>query len=184
MNQAINEKAVRSYKSRVNNAQGQIIEKEIERACLYYKVEGVAEIEKTPEPFSVTEKKEKGCFIGRFGGKKAQPDFKGTLLGGLSIVFEVKSTKENAIKESALTKNQSELLERHYKLGAIAFVCVVIGQRYFTIPWSKWRDMKKIYGRKHIKAEEITEFEVKYSHGIMFLDALKKIQLYSRKAEG
>lgn len=184
MNQAVNEKAVRSYKSRLNNAQGQIIEKEIERACLYYRGDGVAEIEKTPEPFSVKEKKERGCFIGRFGGKKAQPDFKGTLLGGRSIVFEVKSTNESTIKQSVLTDNQSNLLECHYKLGAIAFVCVAIGQNYFTIPWNKWRDMKKIYGRKYIKADEVKDFQVRYVHGIMFLDVLKELKQSSRKAEG
>lgn len=172
--------AARSWRSRLNNAQGQSIEKEVERACLYYQSQGIAIVQKTPEPFKVLEKRAAGRFVGRFGGKKAQPDFKGVLAGGRTIVFEVKSTQEDRIKQSVLTQTQAELLEQYYKMGAIAFVCVAIQQDFFAIPWKVWRDMKVVFGRKYIKGMEIARYKVRYSFGIMFLDRVSLIGMIEK----
>lgn len=162
----------RSYQSRLNNAQGHLTEGEIAKACLWYKTHGQADIEKTPEPFCVLKKEGQGIFKGRFTRKKAQPDFKGTLMGGRSIVFEVKSTQSDCIGQSVLTETQKAILENYDRLGAIAFVCVAIQNSCFTIPWTVWRDMKDIYGRKYIKSEDVQEYKVRYSMGIMFLDKI------------
>ena len=152
------------FKNTQNNAKGRFFENSIERACRYYKEEGIANIEKTPEPFRVLEKNHKnGTFKGRFMAN-AQPDFKGTLAGGKSIVFEAKYTGTDTIKASVLTKE-------HYRLGAIAGVCIGIEDRYFFVPWRVWRDIKNYIGKKSAKATDLASYEVKYGYrsGIEFL---------------
>lgn len=159
------------WKNTQNNAKGRFFERGIENACSFYRAEGIANIEKTPEPFRVLEKNHKnGIFKGRFIAS-AQPDFKGTVGGGQSIVFEAKYTSTDTIKASVLTKEQTESLEAHYMLGAIAGVCVGIGGRYFFVPWRVWRDMKKYIGKKSAKTEDLASYEVKYGYraGIKFL---------------
>lgn len=161
--------------------QGQIIEKEIERACLYYRSQGIAIVQKTPEPFSVKAKQARGRFIGQFGGAKAQPDFKGVLAGGRTIVFEAKTTQDDRIKQSVLTDTQAAPLESYYQMGAIAFVCVAIQHDSYTIPWDLWRDMKAYWGRKYVKAVELEQYRVRYHSGIMFLDKVHLVRIQDVK---
>lgn len=163
------------YQNKRNNAQGHFFEKEIEQACKKYKEEKVANIEKTPEPFRVLSKNYKdGTFKGRFISH-AQPDFKGTLKNGKSVVFEAKYTGTDRIKSSVLTRAQAESLETHHKLGAVAGVCVGIKDRYFFVPWEIWRDMKKHIGKQSATAEDLKQFEIyyRYGEGVRFLEHIQ-----------
>ena len=85
------QKARQIWQNMQNNAQGHIFESCIESGCDDYSRQERAEVEKTPEPFRVTQKGKDGKFEGRFI-TNAQPDFKGTLIGGRAIVFEAKHT--------------------------------------------------------------------------------------------
>ncbi len=141
---------------------GEYFENLIASACDYYREQGIAHIEKTPEPMKVISPvpKKPGKFIACFE-KAAQPDYKGTLIGSKSIVFEAKHTDHDKIERGRLTQEQLEGLENHYRLGAIAFVLVSFGfEDFFRIPWDVWRDMKKIYGRKYIKVEELENYRI------------------------
>lgn len=164
----------RAWKNRISNAQGRGMENEIDRACLYYRQQKIAAIEKTPEPFKVLQKHGNGRFTGMFTREKAQPDYKGILTGGTTIVFEAKSTMEDRIKQSAVTPTQADILGVYFSMGAVAFVCVAIQNHFFTIPWILWRDMKTIYGRKYLTAAEIQQYQVRYSMGVMFLEKIKE----------
>lgn len=167
----------RSYQNRINNAQGHLIEGEVMRGCMYYKEQGFADIDKTPEPFRVIKKGTRGIFTGQFTKSKAQPDFKGTMRGGKTIVFEVKSTQEDNIKQSVLSEKQSATLESYYNLGAISFVLVAIQDEFFTVPWDLWRDMKEYFGRKYVKAIDLERYHVKYSLRVCFLDKVFLIKV-------
>lgn len=79
----------RSLRGLINNKNGSLFESEIIGGCMAYNLQERAFIEKTPEPFKVSKPLENGFFKGRFTSK-SQPDFKGTLRNGLSIVFEAK----------------------------------------------------------------------------------------------
>lgn len=141
---------------------GDYFENLIESACVYYHDQGIAHIEKTPEPMKVLRPvpRQPGHFIACFE-KAAQPDYKGTLKGGRGIVFEVKHTDHDRIDRGRLTQDQLDGLENHHRLGALAFVLVSFGfQHFFRIPWTVWRDMKKIYGRKYVKLEELESYQV------------------------
>jgi recombination protein U len=163
-----------AWQNRVSNAQGHLIEGKIKKACLYYQVQGIADIDKTPEPFKVIKKLKNGTCLVRPTRDKAQPDFKGTLKNGTSIIFEVKSTMKESISRSALTENQVNVLQAYQLMGAQSFVCVSIQNEFFMIPWIMWRDMKLIYGRASLKQEDIQEYKVPYQNGIMFLHHILK----------
>lgn len=157
------------YQNKLNNAQGQHFEREVLAGCKMYQQYGIATIDKTPEPFKVTKKNHKtGEFTGRFG-KHAQPDFQGTLHGGRSIVFEAKQTSKDRINRNVLTDTQMEVLEKHNQLGALCGVCVNIQDDFFFIPWNEWRDMKEMYGRQYLKADDIEEYKVRFDGAVHFL---------------
>lgn len=152
-----------------NNAQGWIFEDAIVKACELYAQQGRADVDKTPEPFRVTQKHQNGLFTGRFTAK-AMPDFEGTLAGGRSIIFEAKYTTNDRIKRSVLTEKQMEKLERRLKMGAVALVVFGIGQRFYTVPWPHWRDMKQLYGRQYLTHADIELYRIKYNGAVLFLD--------------
>lgn len=161
----------KSVQSKMKNEQGKMFEKLILAGCDYYKRKGTAIIEKTPEPFSVKRKMQGGQFVGQFHkNQKAQPDFQGTLTGGRSIIFEAKSTLEDKIKQSVVSDAQFNYLKLHEELGACAGVCVQVRKTYAFIPFSIWKDMKELYGRKYMTENEIKKFEVNTFGYIAFLD--------------
>lgn len=160
------------YQNRLSNAQGQHFEREILAGCRMYAAEGLAYIDKTPEPFRVTKKCGNGVFTGRFG-TPAQPDFQGTLRGGRSIIFEAKWTAKDRITRNVLTDTQMDLLKRHDGLGALCGVCVCMTDGCFFVPWETWRDMKLIYGRQYLKADDMEEYRVKFDGAVHFLQNIK-----------
>lgn len=169
-NTQVNEEQLKQqYKNRQNNARGQHFEKEILAGCRMYQRFGIAEIDKTPEPFRVTRKGKNGIFTGRFS-TPAQPDFQGTISGGKSIVFEAKRTTKDRIARNVLTDTQMDILEKHSRLNAVCGVCVNIQDDFFFIPWKVWRDMKKIYGRKYLKTDDVQTYKVGYDGAVHFLD--------------
>lgn len=156
------------YQNKLNNAQGQHFEREILAGCRMYAQAKVAYIDKTPEPFRVTKKSNNGIFTGRFS-TPAQPDFQGTLYGGRSIMFEAKRTGKDRITRNVLTDTQMDVLEKHNRLGALCGVCISIQDDFFFIPWNVWRDMKEMYGRQYLKAEDIEEYKVRFDGAVHFL---------------
>lgn len=164
------DKLRQQYQNKLNNAQGQHFEREILAGCRMYEQHGIATIDKTPEPFRVTSKNHRtGEFTGRFS-THAQPDFQGTLYGGRSIMFEAKRTGKDRITRNVLTDTQMEVLEKHNRLGAMCGVCICIQDDFFFIPWNTWRDMKEMYGRQYIKADDVEQFRVKFDGVVHFLD--------------
>ena len=80
-------RAKRAMQGAQNKAAGRYFEQIIGAACSYYRDNGIADIDKTPEPTKqLTGKNSKGQFTACYE-KRAQPDFKGTLLGGKIVVL-------------------------------------------------------------------------------------------------
>lgn len=167
----------RHYRAVLNGmrsrAAGEQLERMIEASCLHYRLKGIAEIEKTPEPSRQLTKMDR---YGRFTAcyeKRAQPDYKGTIAGGRSVVFEAKHTDADRLQQSAVTEEQEKRLNWHAKLGAECFVLVSFGFRqFFTVPWEVFRTMKERYGRKYIKPEDIQQYRVEYTGGVIrFLES-------------
>ena len=153
------QRQLQGKRSKVN---GDYFETLISGSCFFYYEKSLAHIEKTPEPMKVLRPMplQHGKFVACFE-KQAQPDYKGTLKGGQAIVFEAKHTDHDRIERSRLTQEQLEGLEKHHKLGALAFVFVSFKfQSFYRIPWTAWRDMKDLYGRKYLKVEELESYRL------------------------
>ena len=152
---------------RRNRAAGEHWEGMIAAACEYYSQQHKAEIEKTPEPMRPIRPLGNGQFVAHFK-KKAQPDYKGTLAGGRAIVFEAKHTDGDRLQHSVVLAEQAQKLNNHMRLGAECFIIISFGfEKFFKVPWKVFRDMKNIYGRKYIKPEDIREYEIKYTGGVL-----------------
>lgn len=162
--------AGRQYRGLLSRRTGEHFEAMIAASLVWYEERGVACIEKTPEPMKPLGKpNSRGQFLACYT-KTGQPDFKGTLAGGRSVVFEAKHTDGDRIEYSRLTKEQADRLELHHKLGAAAFVLVSFGlQDFYRIPWEVWANMAAIYGYKHMKQPECEPYRVQYIAGVLKL---------------
>ena len=160
----------RSQKGLQSKRAGEHFENMISASLRWYEERGVACIEKTPEPMRpLRAPNRQGQFLACYV-KAGQPDFKGTLTGGRSVVFEAKHTDSDRIEFGRLTNEQIEKLSTHHSLGAATFVLVSFGlQDFYRIPWEAWRDMKTIYGRKHMKQPELEPYRVQYIAGVLKL---------------
>lgn len=161
---------------RINKIIGQHYENMISASCQYYQDQGLARIQKTPEPTKqLSGINSRGHFTACYE-KQAQPDYGGTIKGGQSIYFEAKETEDSRIQQSRVTQTQHDDLEAHYNLGALTFVLVSFSLcEFYRIPWEVWRDMKQIYGRKYLKKEELKQYQLP-AHGgyIKLLDGIVK----------
>lgn len=144
----------RNFRNRMSNNQGQLFERLIDQACLYYRTKELAMIEKTPEPFRVKKKNQDNTFTGWFTGK-AQPDYKGTVKGGQALVFEAKFTSTDRIKKSVITDNQAACLDLHEEMGALVGVCCMIGKTAAFVPWNEWKQMNRLFGRQYLLEVEL-----------------------------
>ena len=150
-----------SVQGKMNRAHGLGFEQVIDEACEYYKMIGLAHIEKTPEPMKpigVLNRK-----LGHFKAvftKAAQPDYKGTMNGGRSVVFEAKHTDTDRIRQDAVTEEQRDSLNLHEAMGAWCFVLVSLGMRYYRVPWEKWKTMKEDCGHKYMSAADLASYEM------------------------
>lgn len=150
-----------SFQGKRNRAQGLDFESTIDEACEYYKGLRLAYIEKTPEPMKpigVLNRK-----LGHFKAvftKAAQPDYKGTFAGGKAIVLEAKHTESDRIKQDAITEDQWKSLDLHEAMGAMCFVLVSLGMKYYRVDWAKWKTMKEDCGHKYMNAADLAPYQV------------------------
>lgn len=147
---------------------GGIWEGIIEASCEYYRTKGLANIEKSPEPMKpIGPKDRNGHFMACYT-KMAQPDYKGTLKGGRSIVFEAKCTEADRMSRDVISSEQEKQLNLHEHLGAACYVMVTFSfSHFFKIPWASFRDMKQRYGRKYITPADLQEFKVPFIGGVI-----------------
>lgn len=152
--------SARRYAGMKSKARGEFFENMIEAGCDFYRVNQIADIEKTPEPMRPIKDLGDGKFIAHYA-KTAQADFKGFMYGGQVVAFEAKHTDTGKMEQDRVTKDQAERLERVMEYGGIAFVLCSFGfAGFYRIPWEVWRDMKKNFGRKYITPSDISKYEV------------------------
>lgn len=156
----------------MNRQNGEMLERYILESCAYYREKGIADIDKTPEPFKVLSgmhRLSSGAmgFEGIFA-KKAQPDFKGTLAGGRAVVFEAKTTTTDRITQDEVNETQTTSMKSHSTLGAEVFVIVSMNlTTFYRVPWDVWGSMKQRFGHKYMNQLELTPYEIKIKDGIL-----------------
>ena len=158
-----------------SRASGEAFEKWIAASCGFYQSEGVAVIEKTPEPMKPLGRPDR---YGRFQAcftKQAQPDFKGALCDGSCVIFDAKHTEKDRIRQGAITEAQWETFDRYEAMGARCFVVVSLGlASFYRVPWGVWKRMKELFGHKHMAGEELEEYRVPDRDGrVLFLEGVE-----------
>lgn len=162
----------RQLLGKIARERGKQFEGRIDAALEYYAMKGFADIEKTPEPMKPIKDLGNGRFIACYE-KKAQPDYKGTLKGGRSIMFEAKFTASDRMEQSRVLEGQANYMTRHQRLGARCYV--VIGfqsMEVYRIPWEVWSAMKEHFGRKYVTEADVEKYRVPiaWNGALMLLD--------------
>lgn len=140
----------RQLQGAVSKARGKRFEERLDKAFAYYREHGFAIVEKTPEPMRPVQNLGNGKFAAFFE-KKAQPDYKGTIKGGRTVMFEAKFTAAGKMEQNRVLPGQADYLERHQSLGARCYVIAGFGSgAVYRFPWNIWRDMKKYFSRKYV----------------------------------
>lgn len=139
---------------------GRRFEARLDGAFAWYRAQGLAHVEKTPEPMRPLRPLGKGRFVACFE-KKAQADYAGVLRGGRAVAIEAKCTAGERIEQSRVTEMQARFLEARQGLGAWCFVAAgFAGGGVYRVPWVVWRDMKGIFGRKYVAEGDLERFRV------------------------
>lgn len=150
----------RQIQGAVSRAQGRRFEERLDDSFAYYADRGFAIVEKTPEPMRPTKSLGNGKFIAFFE-KKAQPDYKGTIKGGRTVLFEAKFTSTDRMTQDRVGRDQSEYLSRYQRLGARCYVVVGFASGdVYRIPWDVWSNMKTFFDRKYVKETDLEKFRV------------------------
>ena len=150
----------RQLMGKISKAKGKHFEERLDASFAYYRDCGYAIIEKTPEPMRPTKNLGNGKFIAFFE-KKAQPDYKGTIKGGRTVMFEAKFTAKDRMEQDRVERTQSEYLDRHERLGARCYVLAGFGSgEVYRIPWPTWRAMKELFGRKYVTEADLERYRV------------------------
>lgn len=152
---------MRQLQGKVNREYGKIFEENVDMICKIYEKNGLAKIEKTPESMRILKYIDNGKFEAVFD-KTAQPDFKGVIKGGRSVVFDAKFTTADKIVYRALTDHQREALLEYSKLGAISFILVGFANgKIYKIDINEWINMKQDFGRHYITQTELDDLNPK-----------------------
>lgn len=157
-------------------SKGALFESMIEHTCKEYERKGLAHIQKTPEPTRYIRPYGKnGQFIAHFI-KQAQPDFKGVLKGGKSVLFEAKRTEGTSIPKNKVSDAQLDNLRMADSLGAECFILVSFKEKkFYKVPYGIWEQIETIYEKKSLNEKDLKPFEVPYVNGrIAFLKEEKK----------
>ncbi len=153
-----------ALKARNNGAR---FESLIETSCAYYKKQGIAHIQKTPEPMRPIRavNRSKGHYLA-VHTKKAQPDFSGTLKGGKSVMFEAKHTDGTNIRFDRISDVQEHDLTVNSKLGARCFVLVSFGfKNFYVVDWNVWLLLEFTLGKKSVNEKDLAKCQVERVNG-------------------
>ena len=128
----------RQLMGKISKAKGKHFEERLDASFAYYRDRGYAIFE-----------------------KKAQPDYKGTIKGGRTVMFEAKFTAKDRMEQDRVEREQGEYLDRHERLGARCYVLAGFGSgEVYRIPWPAWRAMKELFGRKYVTEADLEQYRV------------------------
>lgn len=163
-----------SIRNKISRHNGTHFEDMITAACKMYVEEGKAYIQKTPEPHRIIKNVGGGKYL-TICEKKAQPDFKGCLSSGCTIVFDAKHTGNDRILQNIVSDEQGKDLDIYSKMEALCYIMVSMNfEHFYLVPWGIWKNMKTIYGHKYMNADDLYEWEVPVRNGnVYFLDYCK-----------
>lgn len=125
---------LRALQGARSRAQGGRLEEQIEASCALLTETGRADISKTPEPMKPVSQPNKSGQFRAVYTKKAEPDFKGVMLGGRAVMFEAKSTGTGRLNKDRVLPEQVKKLDSYTALGAHCFIVATFdGLRVYSL---------------------------------------------------
>ena len=121
-----------SFKNR-----GQVLERNVLQAAVYYEMRGEAVIVKMPTPVNI-QKNVKGLVSGYL--QKSTVDFYGTIQGGQAVYFDAKETGSGRFEMTntkVMEPHQIKHLDLQHNMGALAFILLdfTAEKETYCIPW-------------------------------------------------
>ena len=118
----------------------------------------IASVHKVPTPTKILNKK-KGIVTG-YNTRGEFVDYVGTMIGGFSLAFDAKETKQKSLPLANIHESQYKFLSTWYSLGAITFLVVHFSEldEYYRIDFKELRDAWNNAlegGRKSIPASSL-----------------------------
>lgn len=162
-----------SFRNKASRHDGAFFEELIEASLFEYESMGLASVQKTPEPMKVLRRLKNGQFVACFT-KQAQPDFKGTLCDGHCIVFDAKHTDKDRILQSAVSDEQTAILNTYERMMAKCYIMVSMGfESFYRVPWGIWKNMKGLFGHKYMNLENLASYKVPAGKYIGILEGVE-----------
>ena len=98
-------------------------------------------------------------------------DYKGTLKGGRSVIFEAKFTTSDRITADRVTDTQADYLAKAAALGAHCYILAGFSTgNVYKIPWEIWSEMKSYFGRKYVQEADLKQYQVNAGwHGMLMI---------------
>lgn len=160
----------RQLLGQIAKAEGKRFEDRLDASFEYYRKTGFALIEKTPEPMRPTRSLGGGKFVA-FYEKKAQPDYKGTIKGGRTVMYEAKYTGADRMEQSRVLDSQAEYMTKHEALGARCYVLAGFASgEVYCVPWPVWGRMKERFGRKYVTEADLDNYRVQRAwNGVLLI---------------
>ena len=156
-------------KGKQNREEGRAFEEILDRTFAYYSSKGYAQIDKTPEPFKIIKRMGNGRFMACFT-KRAQPDYKGTIKGGRTVIFEAKYTSSDRLTADRVSEVQWSYMEQATELGARCFVLAGFKNGgVYRIPWPVWTGMKEKFGHKYVTEQDLQDYRISKSWNDLLL---------------
>lgn len=153
-------KAENQARGKKNRAEGKAFETLLDKSFDYANGKGFCQIDKTPEPMRILKRMPGGKFLACFL-KKAQPDYKGCIYGGRTVMYEAKYTSQDRAAQSIVNDAQTEYLDKASALGARCFILLGFAAGgVYCIPWDVWTDMKRYFGRKYVTEADLGKYRV------------------------
>lgn len=160
---------VNQKKGKKNREEGRAFEEILDHTFAYYSSKGYAQIDKTPEPFKIIRRMGDGRFLGCFT-KRAQPDYKGTIKGGRTVIFEAKYTSGDRLTQDRVSDIQAAYMDQASALGARCYVLAGFKNGgVYRIPWADWSNMKQKFGHKYVTEKDLQEYRISKSWNDMLL---------------
>ena len=140
--------------------QRQQFEEQIDAAFEYYRNQGRAIIEKTPEPMLPIKTLALENLLLSTQSKHNRT-IKVSLQCGQAVIFEAKFTSADRMEQSRVLQSQAEYLTHYQYLGARCFIVAGFASNgVYRLPWDVWRNMKERFGRKYITESDLQEYRV------------------------
>lgn len=159
-------RAKRQLQGILAHASGRQFEEGLDQAFAWYRSQGLADIQKTPEPMRVVKNLGNGKFVAFFE-KKAQADYSGVMRGGHPVAIEAKFTSGDRIEQSRVSEEQGRFLTQREELGSWCYVLAGFSTgNVYRVPWAIWQDMKSIFGHKYVTEGDLVRSRVPIRAGM------------------